>query len=159
MGPLCQSFERSLIANAFRSISGNSLSTGTDLSSISHAQLDPIPLRLNQRPRKTLVFQTPASKLQASVASTISGGTTYRPIGFKNCRLSGLWGLLQEELPQILLVAMPALQKRPQEPVSDRSAHGSRCPVSCRHFHGSIGWPNTMWDFFHRLWEPKIAIG
>ncbi len=27
-------------------------------------------LRLNQRPRKTLGFQTPASKLRASVAST-----------------------------------------------------------------------------------------
>ncbi|HZZ15132.1 MAG TPA: IS30 family transposase [Candidatus Sulfotelmatobacter sp.] len=44
---------------------------GTDLSSISQAQLDQVALRLNQRPRKTLGFQTPASKLQASVASTI----------------------------------------------------------------------------------------
>ena len=33
--------------------------------------LDQIALRLNQRPRKTLGFQTPASKLQASVASTV----------------------------------------------------------------------------------------
>jgi IS30 family transposase len=43
---------------------------GTDLAPISQAQLDHVALRLNQRPRKTLGFQTPASKLQASVAST-----------------------------------------------------------------------------------------
>jgi len=43
---------------------------GTDLAPISQAQLDQVELRLNQRPRKTLGFQTPASKLQASVAST-----------------------------------------------------------------------------------------
>jgi len=43
---------------------------GTDLAPISQAQLDQVALRLNQRPRKTLGFQTPASKLQASVAST-----------------------------------------------------------------------------------------
>lgn len=41
-----------------------------DLSSYSQADLDEIALRLNQRPRKTLGFQTPADKLQASVAST-----------------------------------------------------------------------------------------
>jgi len=44
---------------------------GTDLSAISQEQLDQVELLLNQRPRKTLGFQTPASKLQASVASTI----------------------------------------------------------------------------------------
>ena len=44
---------------------------GTDLSPMSQAQLDQVSLRLNQRPRKTLGFQTPASKLQASVASTV----------------------------------------------------------------------------------------
>jgi len=44
---------------------------GTDLSPISQAQLDQVSLRLNQRPRKTLGFQTPASKLQASVASIV----------------------------------------------------------------------------------------
>src|SRR5215813_5680719 len=44
---------------------------GTDLSPISQAQLDQVSLRLNQRPRKTLGFQTPASTLQASVASTV----------------------------------------------------------------------------------------
>jgi len=44
---------------------------GTDLSSISQEQLDLVELLLNQRPRKTLGFQTPASKLHASVASTV----------------------------------------------------------------------------------------
>jgi IS30 family transposase len=44
---------------------------GTDLSVHSQAHLDQIAIRLNQRPRKTLGFQTPASKLQASVASTV----------------------------------------------------------------------------------------
>jgi IS30 family transposase len=44
---------------------------GTDLSGYSQAQLNQVALRLNQRPRKTLGFQTPASKLQASVASTV----------------------------------------------------------------------------------------
>ena len=44
---------------------------GTDLSVYSQAQLDQVALRLNQRPRKTLGFETPASRLQASVASTV----------------------------------------------------------------------------------------
>ena len=44
---------------------------GTDLSPISQEQLDQVELLLNQRPRKTLGFETPADKLQASVASTI----------------------------------------------------------------------------------------
>ena len=44
---------------------------GTDLSSISQEQLDQVELLLNQRPRKTLGFDTPASKLQVSVASTV----------------------------------------------------------------------------------------
>jgi len=43
---------------------------GTDLSRYSQSQLDKIALRLNQRPRETLGFQTPADKLQASVALT-----------------------------------------------------------------------------------------
>jgi IS30 family transposase len=42
----------------------------TDLSVYSQADLNKVALRLNQRPRKTLGFETPASKLQASVAST-----------------------------------------------------------------------------------------
>ncbi len=43
----------------------------TDLSGYTQSQLDKIALRLNQRPRKTLGFETPASKLRASVAPTI----------------------------------------------------------------------------------------
>jgi IS30 family transposase len=42
----------------------------TDLSCYSQSELDEIALRLNQRPRKTLGFQTPADRLEASVAST-----------------------------------------------------------------------------------------
>src|ERR1700732_3795263 len=42
----------------------------TDLSGFSQSELDKVALRLNQRPRKTLGFETPASRLQASVAST-----------------------------------------------------------------------------------------
>src|SRR6201982_594268 len=41
-----------------------------DLSCYSQSDLDETALRLNQRPRKTLGFETPADKLQASVAST-----------------------------------------------------------------------------------------
>jgi IS30 family transposase len=42
----------------------------TDLSGYSQEELDEVALRLNQRPRKTLGFQTPADRLQASVALT-----------------------------------------------------------------------------------------
>jgi IS30 family transposase len=42
----------------------------TDLSGYSQADLHKVALQLNQRPRKTLGFETPPSKLQASVAST-----------------------------------------------------------------------------------------
>ena len=38
---------------------------GTDFSRISQSYLNAIALRLNQRPRKTLGFQTPADRLQA----------------------------------------------------------------------------------------------
>jgi IS30 family transposase len=43
---------------------------GTDLSQFSQADLDAVALRLNQRPRKTLGFKTPAYKLNNTVAST-----------------------------------------------------------------------------------------
>ena len=42
----------------------------TDLSVYSQEEIDEVALKLNQRPRKTLGFQTPADKLQASVAMT-----------------------------------------------------------------------------------------
>jgi IS30 family transposase len=42
----------------------------TDLSGYSQSELDKVALRLNQRPRKTLGFQTPADTLRASVATT-----------------------------------------------------------------------------------------
>jgi IS30 family transposase len=41
-----------------------------DLSCYLQLDLDEIALHLNQRPRKTLGFETPADRLQASVAST-----------------------------------------------------------------------------------------
>jgi IS30 family transposase len=44
---------------------------GTDLAGFSQVQLDRVSQRLNQRPRKTLRFETPASKLYANVASTV----------------------------------------------------------------------------------------
>jgi IS30 family transposase len=40
------------------------LPRGTDLSRISQNQLNAIAMRLNQRPRKTLGFETPVDKLQ-----------------------------------------------------------------------------------------------
>ena len=43
---------------------------GTDLSRYSQADLNLIALRLKQRPRKTLGFQTPAAILEAGVALT-----------------------------------------------------------------------------------------
>ena len=42
----------------------------TDLSGYTQSELDKVALRLNQRPRKTLGFQTPASRLRARVATT-----------------------------------------------------------------------------------------
>jgi IS30 family transposase len=42
----------------------------SDLSGYTQAELDRVALRLNQRPRKTLGFGTPASRLRASVATT-----------------------------------------------------------------------------------------
>jgi transposase, IS30 family len=43
---------------------------GTDISVHSQSQLNKVARKLNQRPRKTLGYETPADKLQASVAPT-----------------------------------------------------------------------------------------
>lgn len=43
---------------------------GADLSGYSQAYLDKVALQLNQRPRETMGFDTPANKLHAHVAST-----------------------------------------------------------------------------------------
>ena len=43
---------------------------GTDLSQHSQDQLNAVAKQLNQRPRKTLGFRTPAEKLQDTVATT-----------------------------------------------------------------------------------------
>ena len=43
---------------------------GTDLSGYTQSDLNKVALRLNQRPRKTLGFSTPADRLETSVAST-----------------------------------------------------------------------------------------
>ena len=42
---------------------------GTDLSAHSQTDLNRIVQKLNQRPRKILGYETPAARLQASVAS------------------------------------------------------------------------------------------
>lgn len=42
----------------------------TDLSIYSQGDLDKVSLKLNQRPRKTLGFYSPADKLQETVAMT-----------------------------------------------------------------------------------------
>lgn len=44
--------------------------SGVDLSQYTQAQLNKVALQLNQRPRETLGFQTPAARLQSAVAMT-----------------------------------------------------------------------------------------
>ena len=46
------------------------LPKGIDVSTYSQAKLNAVARRLNERPRKTLSFQTPAEMFNASVAST-----------------------------------------------------------------------------------------
>ena len=48
------------------------LPRGTDFSRISQSYLNAIALRLNQRPRKTLGFQTPAAQPPAGVAYLVA---------------------------------------------------------------------------------------
>jgi IS30 family transposase len=43
---------------------------GTDLSAYSQAKLNAVARRLNERPRKTLDYETPAERFQRTIAST-----------------------------------------------------------------------------------------
>ena len=43
---------------------------GIDLSIYTQAQLNKVARQLNERPRKTLEYETPAAKFQACVAAT-----------------------------------------------------------------------------------------
>jgi hypothetical protein len=54
----------------------------TELSGYTQADHDKVALRLNQRPRKTLGFETPASRLQASVAMTHRDRPGFRKLVF-----------------------------------------------------------------------------
>jgi IS30 family transposase len=55
---------------------------GTPLSGYSQSDLDKIAMKLNQRPRKTLGFQTPADKLQLSVATTGQLGLAHHTLHY-----------------------------------------------------------------------------
>jgi len=56
----------------------------TDLSGYTQADLDKVALRLNQCPRKTLGFETPASRLQASVAMTHRDRPGFRKLALRD---------------------------------------------------------------------------
>lgn len=43
---------------------------GMDLSNVSQAKLDAVARQLNERPRKTLSYETPAERYRQCVAST-----------------------------------------------------------------------------------------
>jgi IS30 family transposase len=43
---------------------------GLDLSNYSQAKLNAVARQLNERPRKTLIYETPAQRFHQSVAST-----------------------------------------------------------------------------------------
>jgi IS30 family transposase len=50
--------------------SGQYFPKGIDLSGTSQAQLNKVARELNERPRKTLDFETPAEQFKACVAAT-----------------------------------------------------------------------------------------
>lgn len=49
------------------------LPKGTSLAGYSQGDLNKIALQLNQRPRKTLGYMTPADKLNASIGVAFTG--------------------------------------------------------------------------------------